>query len=315
MALAAYLAQVQRLLGTGTDQNLYTNADLTAYINEAREFIALKTQCIRRLTPISGPITSFTVLSAGVGYSTPQVLVSAPDFPSGIPPTPLGAQATATVNSGTGITALTVQSAGNGYFQPRVTFSGTGQGATVMAVVSGINITQPGQETYRFMDVNGMVATSGSGVQSIFMVRGISLLYASARYTLRHESLSKYQALDRNFAYQFQYVPNVWAQNEQGTFGTVMMYPVPSQVYQMEWDTCCLPTPLVTDADPEAIPPPWNQGVKYFAAYLAFSGKQRFSDADRMKAEFQSFLQSYRAEVSPGGVNNWYGRNPTGYMR
>jgi len=314
MALAAYLTSLQRLLGTGTAQNLYSNTDLTAYINEARTQIALRTQCIRRLTPISGPITSFTVLSGGSGYSTPTVIVAAPDFPSGIPPTPLGAQATATVNSGTALTTITVQSAGDGYFSPVVTLSGSGSGARVQAVVSGINVTVVGQETYRFRDINGIVALSGSGVQSVYSVHGISLLYASARFTLQKESLGKYQALSRSFAFQFQYVPNIWCQNEQGAFGTVMMYPVPGANYQMEWDTSCLPMPLVTDADVEAIPPPWTDAVKYFAAYLAFSGKQRFADADRMNAEFEKFLKQYRANVSPGGVNNWYGRTP-GYGR
>lgn len=310
MALAAYLASVQRLLGTGSTQNLYSDVDLTAYINEARNQVAMEGQCIRALPPISGPITAITVVSGGVGYSTPRVVITKPDFPSGLPPTPSGAQATATANSGTSLTTITMQSQGAGYFSPVITFSGLGQGAVVVATISGINQTVVGQEVYRFSDVNGMVAVSGSGIQSIFMVNGIAMLYASSRYTLRRESFQKYQSLDRNFAYQFQYVPAVFAQFGQGNAGSVYLYPVPSQNYQMEWDTCCLPIPLVTDADIEAIPPPWTDCVKFFAAYQAFQGAQRFADADRMMGQYEIFMKRARAFVSSRSVSNWYGRSP-----
>ena len=308
MALAAYLASVQRLLGTGSTGNLYSTSDLTAYINEARNQVAMEGQCIRVVPPISGPITAITVTSGGAGFSTPTVVITPPDFPSGIPPFPLGAQATATANSGTSLTTITMVSSGTGYLSPGITFSGLGQGAHVVATISGINQTYPGQEVYRFSDINGMVAVSGSGVASIFMVNSISMLYASSRFMLDHVSLSKYQAWIRNYAYQFQYVPQVFCQQAQGNNGTVMLYPVPSQNYQMEWDTCCLPNALVTDADIEAIPPPWIDCVKYFAAYLAFSGAQRFADADRMMGQYETFMKRARQFSQPRSVSSWYRR-------
>ena len=307
--LTTYLTAVQRLLGTGSAQNLYTDAQLTSYINTARGQIAAEGQCIRAVPPTSGPITAITVLSAGTGYTTAQVIIPAPDSPSGSGPFPAGQQASATAAfTGGGITSVTLLSTGAGYFSTTALISGNGTGAKLLAVVSGINQTVINQETYPFSGVNPLVNTSGAGINSVYMVRSISMIWGTFRYTLMHYSFSKYQAFARTYTAGYTYIPSVFCQFQQGVNGSVMVYPIPNQAYQMEWDCCCLPNDLATDTDPEAIPYPWTDAVRFLAAYYAFSGAQRFTDADRMWQEYEKYMKRARQMSQPMGTVNRYGR-------
>lgn len=307
--LTQYRTATQRLLGTTANQALYSDANLNAYINTARGQVAIEGQCIRALPPISGAISSIAVTSGGTGWQgNAQVVISAPDLASGQPPTPLGAQATATATASSAVTAVTVLSGGAGYFAPLVTFSGTGQGTVAVATISGVNQTVQGQEVYPFSAVSPMVAVPGSGIQAVFMVNSVSVLWGNSRYTLEHCGWSKFQALARNYSPGYQDVPAIWAQFGQGNAGSLYVQPVPNTAYAWEWDVCCTPIDLTSDNDVDAIPFPWSDCVPYYAAYLAFSQSQRFADADRMTQEFERFMKRARTMSQPRGVNNWYGR-------
>lgn len=309
MALSAYLTATQNLLGTGGLGNLYSTTALTQYINTARNQIAAEGQCIRALPPISGAISTISVTSGGSGWGNVTVLVSAPDFPPGFLPFPNGVQATATATTAAGgITAVTVTNGGAGYFSPVVSFSGVGQGAVAIAAVSGINATLTNLEVYPFSGVNPIVAVSGSGISSIYMVNSVSLIWGTFRYTLMRLSFSKYQAMARTYTAGYTYIPAVFSQFGQGVNGSLYVYPIPNTAYQMEWDCCCLPAALATDSDPEAIPYPWTDAVPFLAAYYALSGSQRFKDADRMWGEFEKYVKRARQMSNPRGVVNWYGR-------
>ena len=264
------------------------------------------------MTPINGPISSITVITSGTGYtSAPIVTVSAPDSLSGIAGNPAGLQATASAAlAGTGVSSITIQNAGAGYFQPTVTItSGAGSGATAVATVSGINITVLQQEVYTFASRNSMVATSGSGIQSILMVNSVAIVYGTFRYLAMAPSFSKYQAHVRNYTAGYLDVPSVFAQFGQGASGSIYMYPLPNAAYQMEWDACCLVNSLVVDTDVEALPYPWTDAVPFLAAYYAFSGTQRFTDADRMWQEYEKFMKRARQMSNPRRTPNWYGRS------
>lgn len=314
----AYLTAVQNLLGTGNQGNLYTNTQLNSYINEARQHVAEDAQCIRIIPPIQGPISSIAVTSGGTGWGNCTVIVSAPDSPSGFPPYPSGLQASATATSAAGtLVAITVHSAGAGYFSPVISFSGAGASSTfAVAMVSGINQTYVNQEVYPFSSIAPMVATSGSGINSIFMVNSISLIWGTFRYTLMRASFSKYQAYVRNYTAGYTYIPAVFTQFGQGLNGSVYMYPIPNQSYQMEWDCCCVPNDLNNDTDVEALPGPYTEAVKYYAARLAFLQAQRFADAMMMYSPdpqkpglYQQALQRARRVSNPRAVINWYGRS------
>ncbi|MFA5897715.1 MAG: hypothetical protein WC829_01250 [Hyphomicrobium sp.] len=310
MALFEYLQQTQRFL---REQNqVFSNPeDLISYINRARREVALRTQCIRVLTPSSGIITGYTVTEPGTGYLTttaPTVTVSAPDFPGGMLPNPNGLQATAaaTVDAGGTIVAVDPVVGGEGYFQPTVTISDptSGTTATAEAVVSGINQLNQGQEKYDFADID---LSANPGCESVYAIRGIAIIYSGYRYSLQNMAWTRYQ-LYRAYPYQYQYTPAIFAQFGQGAKGSLFVYPLPSQALQAEFDCQCLPSDLIDDQSVEAIPAPWTDAIPYFAASLAFQELQNFNASRYMQDQYEKFAMSYSQFTRIGRMANPYGR-------
>ena len=308
MALFDYLKQTQRFLREAK-QDFINPDDLREYVNRARREIAMRAQCIRRLTAVSGQIVTVTMTNGGTGYSnTPTFTVTTPDFPSGQGPYPNGAQAILSpiVQSGV-IVACDVQFGGAGYWQPQLTITDpTGTGAVgVLNLSIAINQIKQGQEVYRFSDVD---LTTFPGVDSIYMIKSVSVLFANYRYSLPCYSFSTYQAMMRQWAQQFQYVPCVCAQYGQGADGSFYMYPVPSQAYQVEFDALCIPSDLLDDQSVEALPKPWTEAVPYFAAHLAFLEIQNMNSARYFFDLFDRMVQRYSDYARPGRITNPYGR-------
>lgn len=275
-ALFSYLKDVQRLARDG-NQALLNPDTLTDYINIARREIALRAQCLRLLTPISGAVVSATVVAGGAGYTAPVVSITPPDFPSGAMPFPQGAQAIALANLGNAgaISGVNIQYGGSGYWQPQATITDpTGTGASVILTTRGANQIVQGQERINFSDVN---LSPFPGYGSIYNVRSVSIIYANYRYSLPIYSLTTYQAMIRQYSQQFQYVPCAGCQVGQGTSGYFLLYPLPSQPFQLEFDAFCLPSDLSQDTDYEALPGPWTDAVKFYALYLCYQELQNFN--------------------------------------
>lgn len=305
--LFGYLQQTQRFLREA-NQELINAQDLIEYINRARREVAMRAQCIRRLTPISGQIIGWSVTATGSGYSQhPTLTITAPDFPSGQGPFPNGAQATASalVQSGT-ISAIASDYGGYGYFQPQMTITdATGTGASASPVLSFINQAVQGVEVYNFSDVN---LDMYPGVLSIYRIQSVSLLFSQFRYSLSVYDFSTYQSLIRNWSQQWQYVPAVCAQYGQGVGGSFYFYPLPSQQYQVEFDCFCLPSDLVNDLSDEAIPAPWTDAVPYFAAHLGYLEIQNMNRAMGYLDLFDKMIQRYSDYARVGRRVNAYGR-------
>lgn len=305
--LNQYMMQTQNFLREAK-QEFINPDDLRRYINRGRREIAMRAQCIRRLTPISGSIVSWSVTNAGSGYSTsPTLTITAPDFPSGAGPFPNGSQATAgAIVLGGSIAAIDSTYGGYGYYQPQMTITdATGTGATAVPVMSFINQVSQGQEVYPFSAANLSVFP---GVDSIYMIKSVSILFSSFRYSLSCYPFSTYQALIRQWSQQWQYVPAACAQYGQGAGGSFYMYPIPSQAYQMEWDCFCLPSDLLNDQSEEAIPAPWTDAVPYFATHLGYLELQNFNAAKFYLDLFDKFVQRYSDYARPGRITNPYGR-------
>lgn len=305
--LNQYLQDTQRLLRQAK-QELSNPDDLKVYINRARREIAMRSQAIRVLTPISGSVISVVLSDGGSGYSeNPTVTISGPDFPSGNWDDPNGAQATAvaTVQDGV-IVGVDVTYGGAGYFRPTVTITDdTGTGAEATASVSSINILNAGQEQYRFSDIN---LAAFPGVESVYFVRGVSLIYSNYRYSLPCYPFSVYQSHIRQYPFQYQYVPTFCSQFGQGVNGSFFFYPLPSQTYQMEWDCNCLPINLTDNQSVEALPQPWTDAVMYFAAHIAMLELQQFNAAKGFLELYEKFAQRYSDYARAGRVINPYGR-------
>lgn len=308
MALNAYMQQVQRFIRDQAQQ--YVNPDdIRGYVNRARREIAIRTQCIRVLPPISGSIATATITNPGSGYVTPVATITAPDFPSGRGLFPNGSQATATIQQiGGQISNISISYGGDGYFSPVITITdatGPGIGATATVATSRIVQTNQGQEVYNLQDIP---LEQFPGVGSIYWVRSISIIYANYRYSLMTYSFSTYQAQIRNFPLQFQYVPAICAQFGRGTNGSFYLYPVSSQPYQAEFDCTCLPIDLLDDQSEEAMPAPWTDLVPFLAAHYAFLELQNLNAANYYDGLANRKLSDFSAWAQPGKPSNRYGR-------
>ena len=305
--LFSYLKQVRRFLRDG-NMELEDDGDLVEYVNQARRETAMRAQCIRILPAISNPIVSGQVLSGGSGYTNPTVTISPPDFPSGFLPLPQGAQATASVTVVGGVIAsININYGGAGYFQPQITVSDpTGTGFEGSLAVAPVNTLNQGQEQYPFSAVD---LSQFPGVESVYMVRGVSVIFSNYRYSLPFYSFSVYQAMIRQYvASQFQYVPAYGSQFGQGTNGTLFLYPPPSQQYQLEFDCQCLPQDLIDDQSVEAIPDPWTDAVSFYATHLAYLGWQNGNSARMYNDLYDERMKRLSSYVRPGRVTNPYGR-------
>jgi hypothetical protein len=304
-----YMKDVQRFINDA-NQALIDPDDIIVYINRARREVAMRAHCVRVLTPISGAIMSIAVTNPGQFYTNPTVSISPPDFPSGMQPYPAGAQATAIATQfGGTIAGINMTFGGSGYFQPIVTITdpnpnANGASATV-SQMSFMNTLQGAQEVYPFSAVN---LAMFPGVLEIISVRSVSLIYANYRYSLPMYAFSTYQAMIRQYPFQYQYIPTIGSQFGQGSAGSFFLYPIPSQTYQMEWDCSCLPNDLVGDFDTEAIPDPWTMAVPYFAAHLAFLQLQNGNSARMMLDLFKEQMNYYSTAARPGRITNPYGR-------
>jgi len=306
MVLSDYMKTLQGFLRDRKQQNMNPQ-DLVLYLNRSRREIALRTQSIRVLTPISGSILTIQVIAGGSGYTAPVVTIGTPDFPNGAKPFPAGRQAVATAQFiGGVISNVSIVDGGSGYFQPTAKITDPhGTGAVLVASVNPINVTAFQQEIYNFSDVP---LQGFPGVDGIFAVKSVSMIYANYRYSLPCYDFSTYQAHIRQYPTQYSYIPTVFGQFGQGKNGSLYMYPIPSTTYQMEWDCFCSPADLTTDSDYEAIPQPWQDAVPYFAAHLSYLELQNFNAAKFYLDLYDNMVHRYSSYARPGRTINPYGR-------
>jgi hypothetical protein len=304
-----YLAQTQRFLRE--QKQMFENpGDLLVYINRARREVAGRTQCIRRLTPISGQVVDKKIITGGSGYVSPVATITTPDFPGGVLPNPNGLQAVAAAQQlGGVVTDIVIENGGDGYFQPQITITdsgGPGAGATATLLISPINTLNIGQEVYPF---SGIYLGNWPGVDAVHAIKSASVIYSNYRYTLPMYAFSTYQSQIRQYPFQYQYVPTFCSQFGQGAGGSFYAYPLPSQTYQWEFDCFCLPSDMLLDNSiPEAIPQPWTDAVPYMAAQLAYMEIQNLNAAKFYQEQFDRMTLGYSGQARPGRAVNQYGR-------
>lgn len=308
MALNEYMKTLQGFI-RDRGQEYINPSDQIRYINQARREIALRTHSIRFVTPISGQVLTATITNAGSGYVTPVATISPPDSPGGTVLNPNGAQATAGAQViGGQISGIDITYGGSGYYQPTITITdsaGPGTGATATLAVTPLMQTQQGQEIYSF----DQIPLGGQpGVDSVFWVNSVSIIYAAFRYSLLTYSFSTYQARIRNWPKGYQYVPAICAQLGRGTKGSLYLYPVSSQPFQLEFDCFALPSDLVDDTSYEPIPQPWTDTVAYYAAHLCYLEMQNLNAAEYYRKLHDDLVDRYSSWTAQRKVNNRYGR-------
>lgn len=304
--LSDYLQTLEGFLRDRRQQT-WNLEDLRRYTNRARREVAMRSQCIRLVPPISGQIISIQVTAGGSGYTNPTVTISAPDLPDGKAAFPGGSQATATAMVMAGqIGSISVGFGGSGYAQPSITINDpTGHGATATAVISPISKFNANQEEYSLADIP--VGTF-PGVKSVFATLGHYIIFSNLRYRINQYSLTEFKSFVENYPFQYYFCPVACAQKSQGTFGTFLFYPIPSQQYPWEPDCLCLPSDLVDDASPEAVPEPWIDAVPYLAASYAYEEAQAFNNARFWEEQFAKFVTRYGVYTRPRMIPSMYGR-------
>ena len=299
MALNNYILETQRLLHDPAAA-YFSVADLTSYINTGRNEIALAGQCVRVL--LSGTVSSCAVSAGGAGYSARTGVT----FSSASGGT--GATATLTIASGV-ITAATMISGGSGFDAATATAvasdPGGGSGAVLVPTIAGANMMVVGQEVYTFNSRSSIVQLT-PGVSAVAGVLAIAVSWGSTRPALKRRSWDSFQAKWRSWAQGWLNNPIIWAQYGQGVGSSIYLAPIPTNPFNMEWDTYCAVNGLTSDTDPEAIPYPWTDCVPYYAAYRALFNAQRYPDAQQMYAEYQKYLVGAQKISTPPFITDPY---------
>lgn len=282
MALSQYLTQTQLLLhdNSGT---LYNQASVTGYINIARSQLALDAECVRFLYGVDGlyltgtfaagsPIVTAVVgLPSSVLTGNQQTVVS-PNVVAGstIASFDAGA-ATITLNQNATVSQV---------------------GATFQVTPSFNNNTGVNQEFYPLPQSLSPL----TGVRAAIGVKSVSVNWGqgggSQQPMLRYWAFSVYQAYFRYYGQTgLQGQPCVWTRYQNN----ILIRPVASSVYPMQWDCICSVVDLVDDSTVEAIPYPFTDAVPYYAAYMALLNGQRAGDAQAMLDQYTLFANRARA--------------------
>jgi hypothetical protein len=301
MLLSDYISQVQALLNDPLSQ-FYSTTNLTTWINRGRSEVAKRSACIRRLTPSSASLVSVSVLTGGSGYTSATVTITGPDAIGG---TYTQAVAAASILGGQ-VSSITVTVPGTGYVvPPTVTITGNGTGATAVAILGPHWTTQTGVEVYQFADATAVLQSFESGLQAVIGVMDMAVSWGSMKPTLQWCPWASFQAYARAINQGQQY-PALWAQFQMGETGSAYVFPIPSGVYEMQWDCFCTPAALGQTQTVDLIPDNWTNAVIYYACYLAYLNAQRKDDSQDMFARYERSVIEAAAYSSPPRTPTYY---------
>lgn len=178
----------------------------------------------------------------------------------------------------------------------------------IQVLVSSIN-TAVGQETYALSLATSAVQAT-AGVQAPFGLIGVSSSQGNYKPALGKDDFPWFQAQRRIMDATFQNFPWKFAILGRGSLATLYLFPVPASIEPMDWITVCEPIALASDADPEAIPYPWQDIVAFNAVRYAYLSQRRWADAQAAKATVDDMLlQASRAEA-PISIPEYYGGEP-----
>jgi len=147
--------------------------------------------------------------------------------------------------------------------------------------------TIPGQEYYPYAFANQYVVRQNAGIRGVGDVCNVAVSWGGAiRPVQNWMPWDELQAYARSYNIGVFSYPFVWSNTGSGENGKIWLWPAPSTVTEMEWDCLCLPKPLYTNDDYEAIPTTYARAVKFWAASLAFEASNREARAQRMQQRY-----------------------------
>lgn len=168
--------------------------------------------------------------------------------------------------------------------------------------------TIQGQERYPYIGFgNNYLNAQFRGCRGICDVISVSVSWGGAvRPSLDWMPFEDFQAYARSNQILVTNYPILFSIYNDGEAGEVWLFPVPQTNNEMEWDTFCTAGPIFTNDDYDVIPPPFRNGVKYYAAARAYEGSGRMGMADIMYSRFESSNVLRRGAVDRGKVPTRY---------
>jgi hypothetical protein len=173
-------------------------------------------------------------------------------------------------------------------------------------------------ELYSYAYANQFLRANNTGVKGIVEVKQVAISWGSFRPAMRWWPWQDLQAYSRAYNIGVYNYPLIWSDTGDGEVGNVWLWPAPSitgvsslQASQgeMEWLVSCVPLPLYTANDYEAIPEPYTNAVKYKAASYCMLAAQRYTTAQLFSDMWADDLGLDRESVDRGKVNDYYFSN------
>ncbi len=177
----------------------------------------------------------------------------------------------------------------------------------VNAAVNSLQ-TIPGQERYPYQGFfNPYLQQSYAGCKAIIDTNQCAVNWGGAvRPALAWMPFEDLQAYARAYATQVTSYPYYWTVLNDGEFGEIWMFPAPSTTGDIELDVYCIPSELYVDSDFDAVPPGFQNAIKFGAAAMAFLTSYRYAQANVMEGLFAERLGVARVSVDRGKVPNYY---------
>lgn len=269
--LNAYLTQVRRLLRDANAQ-FWQNPELTDYINDARRRVAIDSGCLRMyLKQIPAALGQeqflFSSLAiqnitgyAVVGNNVVVTFSALHPFQIGYVMEISGVTTPTALNAAWAVTAISIPTAG----PFTATFTPPGGVVPFTGVYAGAGVAN-----VQFLDV----------LDVYFYLNGMF------RYALKWMAWSMLSRKLRLYT-NYQDYPVAFAQYGQTLFCNP---PAPSAT-TFDLDMIPLPSVLVDDTTPEAIPLAFQMPIRYYAAHLAKFNEQKMDEA-------AAFERKYNMEI------------------
>ena len=278
--LSGYITQVRYLLHDA-NANFYSDAQLTDYINAARERVVRDTGALREIVVTQVPCQvppGSTVNGVAPAYPTQWVANTAVTLNSFVFSNIFIYQYT---TAGTSSSTAPAYPAGgtNNYsnYPPTTAFAdGTAQ------------LTYVGNcENVSYLALSNLMGSSPlspSSGNTVLDIVNINLYWGNTRVPLDYLAWTDFNTRLRFWQ---NYIGRPLAFSVYGQ-GQIYIGPVPDQIYQLEIDCVVLPnalnlgTPTVADS----INDPYSTCVKFYAAYLAKFYEQSFGESEIFKQEY-----------------------------
>jgi len=213
---------------------------------------------------------------------------------------------------------ITGQSAFGASAQPGAIIPGAMQpGALPGAFPAGLNtpgavnnscMTIPGVERYPYVGFfNNYLQAQYAGVDKVIDTIACSVNWGGTnRPTLDWMPWDDFQAYCRAYAVLNSSYPSVWSVYNDGPQGEIWMFPIPSQVGEIELDVFATPKPLYSDDDYDVIPAGFQEALKFGAAALSFMASGRYAQAQAMEDQFADKIGVARVAVDMGKSRSYY---------